>query len=188
MAKPLLILLAKSLNVRFTVRIEEFLAALLPRSFELGRCDVPVRAAFLEDRAEVLSEVFRGRPTEEPVAVVDLVNDKAGFEHNHVGDHGIVKRVGVFGDIEIVLDTAPRVREERPVGTDSAAIFIRLGDIVGADRDQPAIGNLEFTMELNQPFRLSAVLGSVTPAAEDEDHGVVSLQVGELPVFCGMVG
>ena len=79
-------------------------------------------------------------------------------------------------------------KQERPVGADSCAIFIRLRDIVGADRDQPAIGNLEFTMELNQPFRLSAVLGSVTPAAEDEDHGVVSLQVGELPVFRGMVG
>ena len=74
------------------------------------------------------------------------------------------------------------------MGADSCAIFIRLRDIVGADRDQPAIGNLEFTMELNQPFRLSAVLGSVAPTAEDEDHGVVSLQVGELPVFRGMVG
>ena len=99
-----------------------------------------------------------------------------------------MERIGVFGDVEVFLDFPPRVREERPVRADPCAIFICLGDIVGADRDQPAIGNLEFTMELNQPFRLSAVLGSVTPAAEDEDHGVVSLQVGELPVFRGMVG
>jgi hypothetical protein len=103
-------------------------------------------------------------------------------------DHGIVERIGVFGDVEVYLDFTPRVGEERPVGTDSCAIFIRLRDIVGADRDQPAIGNLEFTMELNQPFRLSAVFGSVATAAEDEDHGVVSLQFGELPVFRGMVG
>jgi hypothetical protein len=99
-----------------------------------------------------------------------------------------VERIGVFGDVEVFLDFPPRVGEERPVGADSCAILIRLRDIVGADRDQPAIGNLEFTMELNQPFRLPAVLGSVTPAAEDEDHGVVSLQVGELPVFRGVVG
>jgi hypothetical protein len=99
-----------------------------------------------------------------------------------------VERIGVFGNVEVFLDFPPRVGEERPVGADSGAIFIRLGDIVGADRDQPAMGNLEFKMELNQPFCLSAVLGSVTPAAEDEGHGVVSLQVGELPVFRGMVG
>ena len=74
------------------------------------------------------------------------------------------------------------------MGTDSSAVCTSFRDVVGADCDQPAIRNLEFTMELNQPFRLPAVLGSVTPAAEDEDHGVVSLQVGELPVFRGMVG
>jgi hypothetical protein len=55
------------------------------------------------------------------------------------------------------------------------SLFIRLGDIVGADCDQPAIAHFEFTMELNQPLRLPAVLGSVTPAAEDDDHGMLSL-------------
>ena len=58
-------------------------------------------------------------------------------------DHWIVERIGVFGDVEVFLDLTPRVGEERPMGADSCAIFIRLGDIVGADRDQPAIGNLE---------------------------------------------
>ena len=74
------------------------------------------------------------------------------------------------------------------MGVDSGAIFIRLRDVVGADRDESAIANLEFTMELNQPLRLPAVLGSVTPAAEYEDHGILSLQFGESPAFRGMVG
>jgi hypothetical protein len=74
-----------------------------------------------------------------------------------VRDHGIVDRIGVFGDVEIFLDNPPRVGEERPVGTDSAAIFIRQSDIVGANRDKPAIGNLELTMEFNKPFSLPAV-------------------------------
>ena len=47
MAIPLLLLFTESLDVRFAVRIEEFLAALLPRRSEFGRCDVPVRPAFL---------------------------------------------------------------------------------------------------------------------------------------------
>ena len=120
MTRSFLILLPKSLDVRFAVRIEEFLAALLPR-----------------------------RLAEEPVAVVDLINDKTGLENNHVGDHGIVDRIRVFGDVEIFLHDTPRVGEERPVGANSASVFIRLGDIVGANGDEPAIGNLKLTMQLN---------------------------------------
>jgi hypothetical protein len=74
------------------------------------------------------------------------------------------------------------------VGTESAAIFIRLSDIVGANRDKPAIGNLELTMELNKSFSLPAVLGAETSATEDENHGMLSLQFGELRPFRGMVG
>ena len=95
-----------------------------------------------------------------------------------MGDHGIVDRISVFGDVEIFLDGTPRVGEERPVGTDSAAIFIRQSDIVGANRDKPAIGNLELTMEFNKPFSLPAVLGAETSAAEDENHWMLSLQLG----------
>jgi hypothetical protein len=52
-----------------------------------------------------------------------------------MGDHRIVERIGVFGDVEIFLDDAPHVREERPVGADAAAILVRLRDVVGANRD-----------------------------------------------------
>jgi hypothetical protein len=47
--EDLLVLFTESLGVCFAVGIEEFLAALLPRRFEFGRRDVPVRAAFLSD-------------------------------------------------------------------------------------------------------------------------------------------
>jgi hypothetical protein len=104
-----------------------------------------------------------------------------------VGDHGIVERICVFGDVEILLDHTPGVREERPVSTDSATIFIRLSDIIGANCDKPAIGNLELAVELNKPFSLPAVLGAVTSATEDENHGMLSLQFGELPAFRGVV-
>jgi hypothetical protein len=145
-AKPLLILFTESLNVRFAVRIEEFLAALLPSGFEFGRGDVPVRPAFFGNGTQVLTEIFQSGPTEEPVAVVNLINDKTGLEDNHVRDDGIVGRIGVFGDVEIFLDGSTGVGEERPVGADAGAIFIRLGDVVGADGDKPAIGDLEFVM------------------------------------------
>jgi hypothetical protein len=43
-------------------------------------------------------------------------------------------------------------------------------------------------MKLNQPFSLAAVLGAVTPAAEDENHRMLSLQFGEFPAFGRVVG
>ena len=42
-----LVLFTQGLGVRFAVGIEEFLSTLLPRRFEFGRRDVPVRPAFL---------------------------------------------------------------------------------------------------------------------------------------------
>jgi len=62
MAIPLLILFTESLNVGFAVRIEEFLAALLPRRFKFGRCDVPVRTAFFGNGTQVLAEIFHSGP------------------------------------------------------------------------------------------------------------------------------
>ena len=53
-----LILFTESLDVGFAVRVEELLAALLPRSSEFGRSDVPIRPAFLGNGAQVLAEVF----------------------------------------------------------------------------------------------------------------------------------
>jgi hypothetical protein len=74
------------------------------------------------------------------------------------------------------------------MGTHATAIFVRLSDIVGANADEPAIANLELAMELHESFRLSAVLGTETAAAEDQNHGIGSLQFRELSAFCGMVG
>jgi hypothetical protein len=50
---------------------------LLPRRLEFRRGDVPVRPAFPENGAKILSEFLDGGPAEEPVTVVDLVNDKS---------------------------------------------------------------------------------------------------------------
>src|SRR3981081_2939274 len=80
------------------------------------------------------------------------------------------------------------VSEEGPVSADSGAIFIRLSDVVGTDRDKPAIANLHLTMKFKKPFSLPAVLGAETAAAEDENHGMLALQLGELSAFRRVVG
>jgi hypothetical protein len=82
-----------------------------------------------------------------------------------------VVEISVLRDVEILLQDASRIGKKRPVGTDSGAIFIRLSDIVGANRDKPAIANLELTMECNKPFMLPTIFGAKTSAAEDEKIG-----------------
>jgi hypothetical protein len=42
-------------------------------------------------------------------------------------------------------------------------------------------------MEFDKPFGLAAILGAKSSAAEDENHGMWSLQFGELAAFRGMV-
>ena len=74
------------------------------------------------------------------------------------------------------------------MSADTAAIFVRLSDVVGTDRDKPAIANLHLTVEFKKPFSLSAVLGAETAAAEDKDHRMLALQFGELPALRRVVG
>jgi hypothetical protein len=40
----------------------------------------------------------------EPVAVIDAVNDEAGFEDERVRNHRIIVWIGVLLDIEVLLD------------------------------------------------------------------------------------
>src|SRR5580700_6245374 len=43
-------------------------------------------------------------------------------------------------------------------------------------------------MEFDKPFSLAAILGAESSAAQDENHWVLSLQFGELPMFRGVIG
>src|SRR5471030_2605692 len=187
-AIPPLILFTDRLGVRPSVWVKELLSALLPCRLELGRRNVPVRTTFLRHCTQVLAQFFHSGSAEKPVAVVDLVDDETWFEDDRVGDHRIVAWVGVFGDVEVLLHGTPWVRQEGPVGAHSAAEFIRLGDVVGTDCDQPAIADLELTMQLNKPFMLAALLGTETSAAQDQNKRLLFLQLRELPVFAGVVG
>src|SRR5712675_1029598 len=109
MRTRLLVLFTQSSGLSVALRREELPAVLLSSCSEVGRCDVPIRPAYLGYGAEVLTELLQGRPTEEPGAIVDLINDKPGLEDNHMRDHRIVEGIGIFGDIEILLHDTPRV-------------------------------------------------------------------------------
>src|SRR5262245_48024902 len=105
-----------------------------------------------------------------------------------MGDHRLVGGVRRFGDVEILLDDTTLVRGEGPVGAGTAAICVHLSDVVSSHRDKPAIANLHLAMEFQKPVSLSAVLGAESAAAEDEHHGMLALQLGELPAFRRVIG
>jgi hypothetical protein len=108
-----LILFTESLNIGFALWVKDILVALLPSSLKFRRCDVPVRSAFLADSPQVLAEFFHRGASEKPVAIVDLVNDEAWLQHNHVRDHGIVDGIGVFGDVGRGLGLNLRIVESK---------------------------------------------------------------------------
>jgi len=107
---PLLILLPERLCVQLSVRIEPFFLALLPRDLEFGRCNVPVRPTLLCYGPQILAQFFHSRTAEKPVAVVDLINNETWFKDDRVGNHRIVARVRVFGDVEVFLHRTSWVR------------------------------------------------------------------------------
>ena len=77
----------------------------------------PSPAALHEHRAQVHAQFLDGRPAEEPVAVVDHVDDdQPGGAHDGVRDHLGVRGVGVFGDIQVALDDAAGGGQEGPYG------------------------------------------------------------------------
>jgi hypothetical protein len=51
-----------------------------------------------------LPKLFDGRPTEKPVAVVDLEYNETRFEDDDMRDHWIVLRVFVLGNVENLLN------------------------------------------------------------------------------------
>src|ERR1044072_1315316 len=71
-----LIFFAYSLEICLAIGIEELLASLGPCGFELRLCDIPIRPAFHKNSTEILAKFVQSRPREEPVANVDLINDK----------------------------------------------------------------------------------------------------------------
>src|ERR1700676_2172024 len=108
-AETELLLLPKHLPVGLAVGIKALMLTAFPGGFQFGPSDIPIRTAFLQHSTQVLPKLFDGRSTKEPVSVVDLEYDETRFEDNDMGDHRIVVRVRILGDVEILLNLSPPI-------------------------------------------------------------------------------
>src|SRR5580693_7712349 len=104
-----LLLLPKHLRVGLAIGIKAIMFTASPSGFQFGPSNVPVRTAFLQHSTQVLPKLFEGRSAKKPVAVVDLEYNETWFENDDMRDHRIVLGVRVLGDVEILLNLAPRI-------------------------------------------------------------------------------
>ena len=88
--------------------------------------------------------------------------------------------VGVLLDVQVLLDGASGVGQERPLGTDRRAELLQRVVLVGRDRDDPGVGHRDLRLERRQLQVLLVLLRAVVTAGEREDHRVVALQLAEL--------
>jgi hypothetical protein len=104
-----------------------------------------------------------------------------------VRDHRVVVGVGVLRDVEVLLQLARRIRQERPARADAGTKLIRLDQVVGRDRHETAISDLHLVVELQQPFVLPPVPRTEAAAREHEDQRIVSLQLRKPTVHGAVV-
>src|SRR5215203_4647887 len=153
--------------------------ARVPGVAQPGGAEVPVGADLARDSPQVVPEVDdRGAPPE-PVAVVDLVDDEPGLEHERVRNHRVVVRVGVLLDVEVLLDDALRVREEWPLGADRRPEFLERVVLVGRDRGDLGVGHRDLRIGRGELEVLLVLLRAVVAAREREDQGIIPLQLAE---------
>ncbi len=93
-----------------------------------------------------------------------------------MGNHRIVQRIGVFLDVQILLDDAARIGEKGPLGAQRIAELVGLHQLVGGDGHDPRVADLELRVEIDQVSQLPAILGAVMPPRQDEDHGILRLE------------
>src|SRR5271163_593245 len=127
----------------------------IPCLAESRSTQIPVWADFTRHGAQVVPKIDDRWTPPEPVAVIDAVNHEARLEHERIRDHRIVLGVGVFLDVEILLNLSLRIRKEWPLGSDGRAEFLQRMVVVGGDRGDlsvrhrdPRIKRREFQMLL----------------------------------------
>ena len=83
-----LLLLLKHLPVSLAIGIKAIVFPSFPSGFQLGRSDIPVRAAFLQHSTQVFPKLFDGRSGKKPVAIVDFEYDETAASLTEEGSSG----------------------------------------------------------------------------------------------------
>jgi hypothetical protein len=110
-----------------------------------------------------------------------LWTTRPGLSHERVRDHRVVVGVGVLLDVEVLLDDAPRVGEEGPLGADRGPELLERVVLVGRDRGDLRVPDGDPRIERGELEVLLVLLRAVVAAGERQDQGIVALQLAEPP-------
>ncbi len=160
----------------------------VPRGAQFGIGDVPVRAHVGRHLAQVAAQIVDRRAAPKPVAVVDAVHDEPRLQDDRVRDHRVLGRVGVLGDVEILLDDAPGIGQERPGGADGRTELVELEQVVGADGDDLRVADGDLGVGRGELEVLLMVLGAEVASGQDKDHRTIALELAEGAPLAGVVG
>jgi hypothetical protein len=159
----------------------------VPRRSQARCAQVPVGADLPGHGAEVMPQVGDRWTPPEPVPVVDAVDDEAGLEHEGVGDHRVVARVGVLLDVQVLLDGSTRVGEKVPLRPDRGAELLQCVVVVRGDRGDAGIRHGDLGIRGGELEVLLVLLGAVEAAREREDERVVAVQLAQSAGDAGVV-
>jgi hypothetical protein len=67
-----------------------------------------------------------------------------------VRDHRVVVRIGVFLDVELLLDCPARIGQERPLGADRCSELLQRVVRVSGDRDDLGVGDRDLGLDRGQ--------------------------------------
>ena len=73
------------------------------------------------------------------------------------------------------------------MSADTGPEFVRLEEVVGRDRHEPAVADLHLAMELQQSFVLPPLFGTEPPAGKDQHERILLLQVRKTAVHAAVV-
>ena len=115
------------------------------------------------------------------------MDDESWFENQGVRDHGVVVRICVLLNVEILLHLAASIGKERPLGANSGSKVIHGKDVVGSDSDDSGITDDNLRVELHQLEMLLMVLWTEVAARQNENHRVQTLQIAQPPPYLRVI-
>src|SRR5215471_7544338 len=103
-------------------------------------------------------------------------------------NHRVVLGVGVLLDVEVLLNSSIRIREESPLGTNRRTELLNCVVVVCGNGCDLGIRNHDFRIERGKFQMLLVFLWAVVAAREREDQRVVALQFTQPAQTVAVIG
>jgi hypothetical protein len=116
------------------------------------------------------------------------VDDEARLQHQRMRDHHVMLGVGIFRDVEIVLNLPFLVEKKGPVRAKLLTHVVRRVPVVGGDGDKAREADDKLGMKADQLAVMMPILGAEGAARQHEHHRVVALQIRQPPLYLRVVG